>query len=262
MTSHEEDIDRYLNETMEEKEKQSFLRRLEEDAELRQELKRAEQLVDMVRIAAMQEQLDLIHREMAMSDEQGDLVALPSAAAPGAKGRAVKNIGARWWLAAAAVILVLLSGEYFFASSSRSPERKIFAAWYEPEPGLPTTMGAGPGDSRLMEAMVDYKTKEYRSAIVKFRALLTPSDTVVQFYLASSYLGAGQYDSSRLIFGKLAGHEDHYSRQAQWYEALSSLALGKREEAQSILKQISEDSAHPMQERAGRLYKKLGVPGN
>jgi hypothetical protein len=257
MTSHEEDIDRYLNGTMEEKEKESFLRRLEEDAEFRQEYIRVEQLVGMVRLAAMQEHLDLIHSEMEASDAQGIPMALPPAATPLERSAPLKKIAGRWWLAAAAVILLLVSAEYIFTSSSRSSGMKIFAAWYEPQPGLPTTMGAGQKDSRLMEAMVDYKTKEYRSAIVKFRALLTPSDTVALFYLASSYLGAGQYDSSCRIFGQLAGRGNLYSRQAQWYEALSFLALGKKAEAQAILKQISEDSAHPMQEKAGRTYEEL-----
>ncbi len=262
MTSHEEDIDRYLNGTMAEKEKQSFLRRLEEDAVFRQEFAREEKLVDMVRLAAMQEQLDSIHIEMEAADAHSAPTASPPDTTPAGKGRVVKKIAGRWWLAAAAVILLLVSGDYFFTSSSRSPEKKIFAAWYAPEPGLPTTMGAGQKDGRLMEAMVDYKTKEYPSAIGKFRALMTPSDTVALFYLASSYLGAGQYDSSYLIFRKLAGPGDHYRQHARWYEALNCLVLGKTGEAQSILKEISEDPAHPFREKAGRLSKELEALSN
>ncbi|MDR3712107.1 MAG: hypothetical protein P4L51_04780 [Puia sp.] len=270
MNNQEEYIDQYLNGTMSEEEKQSFLRRLEEDAAFRQEFVRQEKLADMVRLAALQEQLESIHLEMESGDghtgltdsgaADNRLTDNPPDALPSGMRSAIKKISAGWWLAAAAVILLVVLGDYLLTRYSRPPEEKIFAAWYAPAPGLPTTMGAGQNDIRLMDAMVDYKTKEYSSAAGKFKALLP--DTVAVFYLASSYMGAGQYDSAYLFFRRLAGTHptgwpDHYTGMAQWYEALSCLRLKKVTEARSILQAISGITDHPYREKALKLSKEL-----
>ncbi len=110
--------------------------------------------------------------------------------------------------------------------------------------------------------MVDYKTKDYRAAILKFGALLSagaqspiPSraDTVAFFYLASSYMAEGRPDSAYIMFGRLAGPGDHYSRLAQWYEALAFLSLERREEARSLLLKIISDPTHPYRQKAIKL---------
>jgi tetratricopeptide (TPR) repeat protein len=253
MKDHQDNIDRYLNGAMEEEDKRSFLLLLDGDPALRQEFDKQEKLAELIRLAAMQEELQSIHAEME------------AAPAP------VKRISDRWWWLAAAAILLFVIGRNLYIGSAHRPEEKLYAAWYDPEPGLPTLMGAGQNDNGLMEAMVDYKTRDYSSAIPRFRALLsnpgTPSpgtshtDTVTFFYLASSYMAAGNYDSAYLIFGKLTAAGDHYGQLAQWYEALTCLRLGKREEAVSFLQKIASDPTHPYREKAIKLRKALeGLP--
>jgi CHAT domain-containing protein len=260
MNDQQDDIDRYLNGAMDEQEKRSFLLLLDQDPALRQEFAKQEKLAELIGLAAMQEELQSIHTEME-AGSHGVTVHSP-----------VKRIPGRWWLAAAAILLVVL-GSDLLTKMSNPPGKKLFTAWYEPEPGLPTLMGAGQNDQGLMEAMVDYKTKDYPSAILRFRALLpyprsqspglSHTDTVAFFYLASSYLADGRYDSSYRMFGKLAGPEDpgpedHYSRLAQWYEALNCLRLGRKKEADSLLLKISSDPIHPFREKAIKLAKELG----
>lgn len=253
MNDQQDDIDRYLSGKMEEQEKLAFLLLLDNEPALRQETAKQEKLAELIRLAAFQEELQSIHAEMEAGEHRGT------------PGTPLKRIS-RWWLAAAAILLLIL-GRYFLILYSNPPGEKLFAAWYETEPGLPTMMGAGQNDVGLMEAMVDYKTRDYPSAILKFRALLpypraqspglSHTDTVAFFYLASSYMAAGRYDSSYRMFGKLAGPEDHYSRLAQWYEALTCLRLGRREEASSFLLKITSDPAHPCHEKAIKLSKEL-----
>jgi tetratricopeptide (TPR) repeat protein len=258
MNDQQDDIDRYLNGAMDEQDKRSFLLLLDRDPALKQELAEQEKLAELIRLAALQEELRSIHAEMETGGHGS------AASAP------VKRIYSRWWLVAAGILLLVL-GRYFFIGHSNRPEEKLFAAWYEPAPGLPTLMGAGQTGVGLMEAMVDYKTKDYPSAILAFRALLpypgvqsprpAHTDTVAFFYLASSYMAAGDYDSSYRMFGKLAGPEDQYSRLAQWYEALTCLRLGRREEASSFLLKIVSDPSHPSREKAIKLSKELeGLP--
>jgi hypothetical protein len=257
MNDHQDDIDRYLNRAMDEQEKRSFLLLLDRDPALRQEFANQEKLTELIGLAAMQEELQSIHTEMEAGSQSAPVRA------------PVKRMTGRWWLAAAA-ILILVVGRYFLAGTSDTPEKKLFATWYEPEPGTPTLMGAGQNDHGLMDAMVDYKTKDYRAAILKFGALLSagaqspmPSqaDTVAFFYLASSYIGEGQSDSAYMMFGRLAGPGDHYSRLAQWYEALTCLSLGRREEARSLLLKIVSDPTHPYRQKAIKLDSALaGLP--
>jgi hypothetical protein len=254
MKDHQDDIDRYLHGTMKEQDQRSFLLLLDQDPVLREEFARQEKLADMIGLAAMQEELELIHAEMDTGSPDATAVSSP------------KRISRAWWLAAAAIML-LLAGRYFFASMSDKPEKKLFATWYQPEPGLPTLMGAGQNDHELMDAMVDYKTKDYTAAILKFGALLparaqspmlSAADTVALFYLASSYMAEGRLDSASLMFGRLAGPVDHYSRLAQWYEAMTCLGLGRKEEAESLLLKISSDPTHPYREKATKLATALG----
>src|SRR5450631_273006 len=236
MNDQQDDIDRYLNGAMDEQDKQAFLLLLDRDPALKRELAEQEKLAELIRLAALQEELRSIHAEM----EAG----MPGSAAIAPK----KRISGRWWLAAAAILLLVL-GRYFFTGHSNPPEEKLFTAWYEPAHGLPTLMGAGQDDVGLMEAMVDYKTKDYPSAILRFRALLpnppkqspglSHTDTVAFFYLASSYLAAGNYDSSYRMFARLVGGEDNYGHLAQWYQALTCLRLGRRAEASSFLLRIA-----------------------
>jgi hypothetical protein len=257
MNNHQDDIDRYLNGAMDEQEKRSFLLLLDQDPARREEFAKQERLAELIGLAAMQEELQSIHTEMEAGTQSA------SARTP------VKKILNRWWLAAAA-ISILVAGRYFLARTSDTPEKKLFATWYEPEPGTPTLMGAGQNDHGLMDAMVDYKTKEYQAAILKFGALLSagaqspmPSqvDTVAFFSLASSSLAEGQIDSAHTLFGRLGGPGDHYSRLAQWYEALTCLSLGRREEARSLLQKIIPDPTHPYRLKAIKLDSALaGLP--
>src|SRR5690554_3172353 len=53
--------------------------------------------------------------------------------------RPVKKISWLWWGIAACLAAAVTSGALFFFS--KSPEEKLFAAYYKPDPGLPTLMG-------------------------------------------------------------------------------------------------------------------------
>ena len=119
-----------------------------------------------------------------------------------------------------------------------------------------------------MEAMVDYKTKDYPSAILKFRALLPyPHDSNLQafpsgyggLFLPGFFLYDGRSDTIART-GCSAGSsvpEGLYPRLAQWYEALTCLRLGRRAEADSFLVKIASDPTHPYREKAMKLAKEL-----
>src|SRR5450432_988727 len=118
MNDQQDDIDRYLNGAMDEQDKRTFLLLLDGDPALKQELAEQEKLAELIRLAALQEELRSIHAEM----EAG--------AHSSAANSLVKRIPGRWWLAAAAILLLVL-GRYFFIGYSNPPEEKLFTAWYE-----------------------------------------------------------------------------------------------------------------------------------
>src|SRR5690606_13831875 len=92
----------------------------------------------------------------------------------------------RWlkWAAAASVAGILLWSSYFFFANT--PSEKLFAQYYQPDPGLPTLMGIS--DNYVFEnAMVSYKTGDYKKAIVDWQQLLQENmdNDTLQYFIGS-----------------------------------------------------------------------------
>lgn len=69
--------------------------------------------------------------------------------------RSVRNISwVKWGIAACLTAAIIIGGLLFY---SRSPEEKLFAAYYKPDPGLPTLMGVS-DRYEFENAMLSYKT--------------------------------------------------------------------------------------------------------
>ena len=151
--------------------------------------------------------------------------------------RPVKKISwLRWGIAACLAAAVSFGALLFF---SRSPGEKLFAAYYKPDPGLPTLMGVS-DHYEFEKAMVSYKTGDYQKALAGWRQLLSaqPGNDTLHFFIGSAHLAEGRADSAVASLNRvIAVPQSAFQSDASWYLALAWLKLNNRAEAIKALKQ-------------------------
>ncbi|HEX2534891.1 MAG TPA: tetratricopeptide repeat protein [Chitinophagaceae bacterium] len=220
-----EELERYLEGTLTGDAYHRFHNRLSTDPALRAMLEEVRLLRTGIREVKLRGQLDDFHRELAVG------------AAP------VRKIGTnrKWYaLAAASFILVLVTVGILFSRTGSQGE-KLFAAFFEPDPGLATTMSAE-SDYAFNRGMIDFKTGQYAAAIDRWRPLLAgrPDSDTLHYFTGVAYLALGQADSTiphlRTVWGVPQGT---FRTDAGWYLALALLRQNRKQEALSYLQQTT-----------------------
>ena len=231
-------FDRYLKNQMGPEEKQGFENTLAHDPEWLSEFEEHKALRELIQLGNMKFQLDQIDRKLSSS---------------GSKRRTVP-----WRYAAAAVILLLL-GFGGYQMFLQPKEIDLYSAFYNPDPGLPTTMG-GEGQTLFSEAMIDFKLGDYRAALSRMQRIneRVLGDTLL-FYLGQAYLGDKQYERAVPVFHRIVLLDrSSYRKKAQWYLALGNLKIGNRKETINGVESMLKDPDHPFYREAKVLKAKLG----
>lgn len=164
-----------------------------------------------------------------------------------------KIVAMKRWLVAASVIVIAGLGTMLFLNKSNQPER-LFSEFYKPDPGLITAMGAS--ENYLFEhAMIDYKTKNYDSAIKSWKELLksnSSSDTL-NYFIGSAFLAKEKSDSAIYYFQKVVSNPaSYFFNDANWY---LGLALVKQQKSREAIPYI-EQSNHQNKEAVLQKLKK------
>lgn len=152
----------------------------------------------------------------------------------------------RWvgWAAAACIMGLTVWGTLIFLSGS--PEEKLFAQFYRPDPGLPTLMGVS-DHYEFENAMVSYKMGNYGKAIDGWRQLLKthPQNDTLIYFIGSAYLAEGNVESAiQNLKQVIAVPESVFQSDAYWYFALGQLKKNKKDLAIRAL----QSSKHPDKE--------------
>ncbi len=93
----------------------------------------------------------------------------------------------------------------------------------------------------LEHAMTKYDNNEHDSAIILFNEILTeePNNVTVQFYQANSYLEEGDLQNGITNLNRVSQQRDNeYYEASQWYLALSYLKAGDKDSATRILNDL------------------------
>ncbi len=147
-------------------------------------------------------------------------------------------------IAAAAAVLVVVAALFL----SRTPEHeKIYADFYEADPGLSTAMGTT-DDYAFHRGMIDYKTGNYAGAIEQWRPLLTasPASDTLNYYTGLAFLGMKKTDSTTYYLQRVAALSGSaFQQEARWYQALALIRENRKEEAIRVLEQAN----HPGKEK-------------
>jgi tetratricopeptide (TPR) repeat protein len=231
-----EAIERYIQGTMPPKELKDFNEYLNIDADFRLQVEEIKTLLLGIETQALKEQLDAFHEEI-----------------PG--GGHLKNPSKKAQylfiskIAAAAAIIIAIGSIWFFSSS---PNQKLYAKYFKPDPGLPTTMGNN-ANFEFYDAMVNYKHGDYALAIKKWEKLnaIKPDNDTIAYFLGVAHLANKNEDRAIPFFEKVILNPDFvFQNDAYFYLGLSYLkngnykaakknfTLSKLETSKELLKQL------------------------
>lgn len=143
---------------------------------------------------------------------------------------------------AAAIILVVVSLVWVGVFKSRGD--KLYSAFYHPDTGLLTSMGAA-DEYKFDVAMIDYKTGNYTDAIEKWSALQPQhgDNDTLNYFIGSAYMALGQLEDAESFFSHvLQNKESMFYHDAQWYYGLALIKQGQLQKAIPYIRASNHDS--------------------
>ncbi len=223
-------IEQYISRQMAAEERAAFTKKLNTDIALQHKLEMVKLFLVGIQEAALEDKLDEIH----------------SASFPTKKNRIQtlqRSYALKKWLVAASVLVIIGLG-LLFVFNSNTKEEKLFASYFQPEPGLISPMGAS--DNYLFHsAMVDYKVGEYDTALKTWESLLAskPKNDTLNYFVASAYLMKEKEEMAILHFEKVIAIDNSpFKNDALWYIGLALLKLNRETEALGFIEKAEHEN--------------------
>ena len=159
------------------------------------------------------------------------------------------------WLAIAASVLIIVAAIFF--GSTTVTDQELFAEYLTPHPNTVYLITRGSEDqSDLAKAFSAYGLEQFNLANELFAKL--PSSDTISFYLAITQLQIGEIaEAHQLLSSVQFPSESSLGQGSDWYQALSTLALGKREETRFLLNELIKNPSHLKYREAVELLEKL-----
>lgn len=221
-------IERYLGKTLSSEDTAAFEQKLQTDPVWKEKLNEVSLLMLGIRETALKEKLTGFHETITAKNQQ--------------KKGLLKIMPRRVWMAAASCLILLSIGLWWYFGSETKYD-KLYATYYQPDPGLPTTMSVA-GNYLFDKGMVAYKSGAYQEAADTWKGLLQalPGNDSLLYYLGMAELALQHTDNALKYLQPLANDpEKPYSRDASWYAGLLLLKKEKPEEAIPLIRR----SGHP-----------------
>ncbi len=170
--------------------------------------------------------------------------------------------GTFYRIAAAITVLAVVGSTLIYTqlNQSYSPE-DIFTQNYEPYNGFIDRSASGDDqfDEIMVNAFINYENKDYKAALVGFKAILKTDEVniPVNFYSGISNLELENFNEASKFFKLIIEHFDNYFvEQSNWYLGLCYLKMNKNENAIRKFKEISESDSY-YKEKAIDILKKI-----
>lgn len=214
-------IDRYLLGRLEGEELKNFELRLKNDGDLREMVAQQRLLLEGIEEFHLKNQLDHYHRQMEVENIDKKPLTI--------------------WLAIAASIVILIGVSFWAITDTQSAAQKVFAKNFQPDPGLPTTMGTT-SEYEFYSGMVSYKRKKYSEAIALWEPLYTenPTNDTLVYFLGVAHLAKGDNVAAEQYLKMAHSIETSiFVEEANYYLALTLLKENKVHEAKKILENSS-----------------------
>lgn len=169
-----EAIERYINGTMDAKELKDFNEYLKIDATFKTQVEDIKTMLLGIETQSLKEQLDVFHETIEDTKTQKNKI------------QKVRFLNYSK-IAAAAAIIIAVGSIWFF---STSPNHRLYATYFKPDPGLPTTMSSSTDNFDFYDAMVHYKHGNYKLAIDKWKVLSEkkPDNDTINYFLGVAHM--------------------------------------------------------------------------
>ncbi|MGB6036865.1 MAG: hypothetical protein WBG42_11405, partial [Cryomorphaceae bacterium] len=131
----------------------------------------------------------------------------------------------------AASIAVLIGFSFWYFNLEDSPS-ELYAEYGYTDPGLPVPMSATDSYD-FYDAMVDYKTEDYQTAINKWIILLEaePQNDTLNYYIGASYFNMDAFDQAEPYLNKILNSTaSKFVYKAQYMLFLADLKRGNTKE--------------------------------
>lgn len=220
-------IDSYLARELSQEDQSSFEKRLKEDTAWQSKVDDVRFLSIGIQEVVLEEKMNEFHATLSTTSIKP------------------KTIEINWYktLAVAASFIVGVTTISWLIFFQQGSEEKLFASYYQPDPGLATLMGVS-GNYEFDKAMIDYKIEDYPKAIEAWKKLLDtyPDNDTLNYFIGSAHLANEEAKKSLPYFDKvIAAKNSVFLQDALWYKGLALLSEGKKQEA---IKHI-EKTEHP-----------------
>lgn len=216
-----ETVERYYNDSMPIEERSSFEIKLKSDETFNSLVEDIKTLLLGIESQSLKEQLDEFHKDIPLT--------ISKKTSP--KVKVLQLIK----YAVAAVIVIALGSYWLFGKPSNE---KLYAKYFTPDPGLPTTMSAT-DNFEFYDAMVNYKHSDYDIAIKKWTLLIDkkPHNDTLTYFLGVAHL-ANKNENKAINFLSEAteSSESVFLNEAYYYLGLAYLKANKKEDAIKYLK--------------------------
>jgi tetratricopeptide (TPR) repeat protein len=234
-----ETIERYLDNEMTAAEQESFNATLSQDATLQQLVNEVRALRDGVEAASIKELLETFHSEIPQAHSK--VVQEPNLMLP-----RKKNSRFYWGVAAS---IVVLFGLYWILAEKNINEA-LYAAHFQPDPGLPTTMGTS-DNYEFFDAMVDYKLGNYQQAIQKWETQLQgkPENDTLHYFLGVAKLALNREGAAISHLEKvMVQSQSIFIEDTYYYLGLAALKKGNVEAAKTYLEKSGSSASRDVLE--------------
>lgn len=224
-----ETVERHLNKTMTEQEILDFELRLEEVPEFRSQVNDIKTLLLGIENQSLKDRLDNFHNE------------IPESHIETAKRKSKAKT--HWGKIAAAILVFLAIGGFWWFSNPQN--ERLYAEYFEPDPGLPTTMSST-NEFEFYDAMVNYKQGDYKTAISKWEALKqnTPENDTINYFLGVAYMADKNVDQAIPYLSKTANNpKSIFLEDAYYYLGLAYLKANKVEKAKNTLEKSQSENS-------------------
>ncbi|WP_026754471.1 tol-pal system YbgF family protein [Sediminibacter sp. Hel_I_10] len=225
-----ERTERYLENSMSQHERLDFELQLQENAQLRSDVEDIKILLLGIENQSLKERLDVFHEDLAHTPEV-------------TKGKSQRF--AHWRkFAAAAIILLAVTSFWWFNNPSNE---RLYADYFEPDPGLPTVMSNTDAETfSFYDAMVNYKQGDYRTAIDKWETLKLqkPDSDTLNYFLGVAHLANNDEKAAISFLEKAANHSDFaLNKDAYYYLGLAYLKADNTQKAIAYLEKSDMESS-------------------
>ncbi|WP_299681925.1 hypothetical protein [uncultured Tenacibaculum sp.] len=152
---------------------------------------------------------------------------------------------------------IVNSSELF--NFNKTDHKRLYASYFTTFDNVIYVMNRGEDEDNLKkEAFLAYENKEFNVAVFMLsNAYEETQESDLLLYLGISLLASDQYEKGQSILLKYLQLNSKYKVQAQWYIALSYLALNKTVESKKYLQQIAIGSHKFKKQEVELLLKKM-----